>query len=70
MIQKYPLALIFITNCLHKRFQTEGNTYSLKRFVFRILKSEPGLSFSIIGVYLGLNAAFGQIAKLKREDIF
>jgi len=31
---KNLLALIFITNCLLKRFQTEGNTYSLKRFMF------------------------------------
>jgi hypothetical protein len=34
MIQKNLLALIFIIKCLLKRFKTEGNTYSLKRFVF------------------------------------
>ena len=32
MIQKNLLALIFINKCLLKRFKTEGNTYSLKKF--------------------------------------
>jgi len=38
MVQKNLLALISITNCSLKRFQTENNTCSLKRFFKDIIK--------------------------------
>jgi hypothetical protein len=47
MIQKNLLTLISIKNCLLKRFQTEGNTYSLKT-LFNLNKFRLGKFFKLV----------------------